>query len=256
MFGYKENVILIVCCLNLNQFIVFSQINRNDTRFSYMVIFFNRCFLHDASLCCHEKINIMFKIPNRYHRSDFFSRLQLKNIHNSCSPGYSGGFRNLISLNPISFAFICKEHNKMMGACHQKVLNIVIIQSGHSFNSLTAPVLAAEIINRHSFDITKLCHGNDGIFFFNQIFDGDFIIINADRCSPVIAVFITNHGNLITNHAEKTLFIAENCLQLGNFCFQIRIFCFQFFSFQTSQSAQTHIDNRLGLNICQSKTLN
>ena len=58
---YQEDVLGIVRCLNLDQFILFLQNNRLQTRLPDIGVFFHRGFLYHALFRCHEKIFLIIK---------------------------------------------------------------------------------------------------------------------------------------------------------------------------------------------------
>ena len=99
----------------------------------------------------------------------------------------------------------------MMGTCHHQFFNKVIFQCGHPTDTFSASVLASEIINGHPLDIAHAGHGNDCIFIFDQIFDRDLIVIDADLCPSVISVFIPDHSDLIPDNTEKQFLICKDC---------------------------------------------
>ena len=142
-----------------------------------------------------------------------------------------------------------------MSCGHQKFFNIVILNGLHTLDSSAATVLAAEVINRHTFNITKLGHCDHGILSRDQILCGNIVYIVSDGCLSVIAVFLCNGKDLLTDHAEKKLTVSKDCLELADFLHKLCILSFQFLSFQTCQCTETHIHDCLSLNICQLKTL-
>ena len=141
-----------------------------------------------------------------------------------------------------------------MGCGHQKILNIVLIDSLHSLDSLAAAVLALEIVAGHSLNIAKIGHGHNDIIIRDQILRRHIIFVISDGGPTVISVFISNEGDLLLDNTQKLLLICQNRLQLCNLCLQLFIFIFQFLSFQTGQSTQTHIYDSLSLCIRKIKT--
>ena len=98
-----------------------------------------------------------------------------------------------------------------MGVCHHQLCNAVFIQLRHTFNASATAVLTSEVIHGHTFNIPQLSHGNDCIFAFDQIFNGNFVIIHAQGCFSVITIFITDKLNFFADHAEKQFFIRKDC---------------------------------------------
>ena len=159
-----------------------------------MVKFIDRCFLYNTVFRYHKEIfaGKLMVIRNRNDCIYLFSRVKLQQIDNCCTSCSSACFRNLISLHTINTSEICKEHNIVMRMHHQKIFDIIIFDRLHSLDSLTTSVLCTEIINCHTLDIAKGCHGNDCIFSRYHIFHTDIEFIKSYFGSSVVTVFISN----------------------------------------------------------------
>ena len=136
---------------------------------------------------------------------------------------------------------------------HQKLLNVIIVNGLHAFDSLAATVLAAEVIHTHTLDVAKLRHGDDRIRHRNKILHGDIILIVADGASSLIAILLSNDHDLFLDDSQQAFFIRQDCLQFCNALHQFLIFCLDLLTFQSGQRTQTHIHDSLSLNICQSE---
>ena len=75
---------------------------------------------------------------------------------------------------------------------HQKIFDIILINSLHSLNTTTTAVLCLEIIYGHTLDITKAGHSDDSILPRDQILHGNIQFIITDLTASVIAVFFSN----------------------------------------------------------------
>ena len=97
-----------------------------------------------------------------------------------------------------------------MGRRHQKLLDVVVLDGLHALDSLAAAVLAAEVVNGHTFDIAQFRHGDDSILARNQILHREIVLIKADGSSSVIAVFFGYGQNLPADNAKKHLAVCED----------------------------------------------
>ena len=52
----------------------------------------------------------------------------------------------------------------MMCRCHKQIFDVIIIYGIHTFDSSSTAILALEVVDTHSLDVTKVCHGYYGIF--------------------------------------------------------------------------------------------
>ena len=87
----------------------------------------------------------------------------------------------------------------MVVRCHEKILDEVLIDGLHSLDSLSAAILALEIVHGHSLDVSKIGHGNYSVIIRDQVFHGH-IIIKADLCPSVITIFLGDHEDLFLDH--------------------------------------------------------
>ena len=198
----------------------------------------------------------LFIFAERDHSCDLFSRCKLQQVDDRSSSGCTAGLRNLICLQSVYTSGIGKEHEIMMGCSHQQLFNIIVLNGLHTLDSSAATVLTAEVINRHTLDVTKLGHCDHGILSRDQILCGNIVYIVSDGSLSVIAVFFCNSEDLLADHTEKKLTVSEDCLELADLLHKLCILGFQLLSFQTCQCTETHIHDCLSLNVCQLKTLN
>ena len=99
-----------------------------------------------------------------------------------------------------------------MGGGHQQIGDEIVLNGLHALDSLTASVLGLEIVHGHPFDISEVCHGDDGVLPGNHVLHADIHFVIADLASSVVAVFDGDDGDLLPDHAEQQLFIREDRL--------------------------------------------
>ena len=99
----------------------------------------------------------------------------------------------------------------MVGSCHKQLLDIIVIDRLHTFDTTTATMLRTEVIRTHTFDITKFCHGNDCICHRDQIFHGDVILIVSDGSTSVITIFCTDDHDFFFDHTKQFFLICQDC---------------------------------------------
>ena len=131
-----------------------------------------------------------------------------------------------------------------MGRCHQQFIDIIVLDSLHTLDTLAATILALESIVAHSLNVSHLGHGDHSR---DQILCRNVVFIKSDGCSSVISVFFRDHKDFFLNYAKQKLSVCEDRLVLCDLLLKLCILCFQLLSFQTGQSSQTHIHDSLGL---------
>ena len=87
----------------------------------------------------------------------------------------------------------------MVVRCHEKIFDEVLIDGLHSLDSLSAAILALEIVHGHSLDVSKIGHRNYSVIVGDQVFHGH-IIFKADLCPSVVTVFLGDHKDLFLDH--------------------------------------------------------
>ena len=251
----KKDILLVIRYFYFDKFIVFSEYDRCQTCFSDICIFPDRRFLHKTFFCCHEEVFSFFILIDRYHCRDLFLRHELKQIYDSRAARCPACLRNFISLQAVNSSCICKEHDIVMCSRYKQFTDIIIFQSLHSLDSFSAALLAAEGIHTHPLDISEICHCNYHIFSRDQIFHRNIELIISDMCSSLISVLFRDNEYFLPDHAQKKFFVRKDCFILLDLLHKLCILCFQFFSFQTCQSSQTHINDSLRLRVRKFKPL-
>ena len=209
-FCNKENFLLSVCHLDFNQFILFPKTDRLKPCFADICIFGQAGLLDNSLLGSHDQIVVAFKFLHRDHSRNLFSRLELQKIDDRRSPRCSSRLRNLICLQAICPSIIGKEHNVVMGRRRKYFFYEIFFQRLHSLDSLAAPVLAPEIINGHTLDISKMRHGDHRISDRNQVLHTDVKFIVSDLRPAVISVFIGNQKNFFPDDPQKLFLICKD----------------------------------------------
>ena len=132
-----------------------------------------------------------------------------------------------------------------MRCCHKQFTDIIIFQSLHALDAFASAFLAAEGIHAHPLDVSQVCHGNDYIFSRDQVLHRDIELIIPDVCPSLIPVFFRDNEDFFADHSQEKFLVREDCFILLDFLHKLCVLCFQLFSFQTCQSSQTHVNDRL-----------
>ena len=154
---------------------------------------------------------VIFRYRN--HGVDLLPRVHLEQIDNRNPPGGSRSLRNFVGVQLVNPSQIRKEHQLRMGRRHKNILDIIVLDRGHSLDSLPAAVLGFEIIDRHPLYITEIRHSDHRILVRNQILHSKIRLIITDGGSSLIAVLIRNNVDLFPDYAKQQLFIRQNRLK-------------------------------------------
>ena len=156
------------------EFIIFTKVDGNQTVLPYIGKIHYGGLLYDTFSRDHEKILAFFEFLDRDDGRDLFFRLKLEEVDDrstSCGPSC---LRYLICLQHICTTPVGEEHDMVMGRGHEKIFDKIIIDSGHSLDTLAAAPLGTEIIYSHSLDVSETGHGKNCIFKWYKLLITDF----------------------------------------------------------------------------------
>ena len=245
----KENVIFRSCLLHFDQLIVFPEVDRYNTASADIRILCDRSLLDNSFLSYHEEISFLIIVKNRNDRRNFLTRIQFQEVYDRCTSCSAARLRDLVGLHAVDPAKAREEHDRIMSSCHQKILNIVIVDLLNALDAASAAVLDLEVVHCHSLDVSERSHRYDCIDIRDQIFSSDVGKILIDLASSVVAELFCNDIDLILDDKKKFIVVREDRFEFSYSGKEFLMLLLQFLSFQTCQSAQTHIYDRLGLNI-------
>ena len=186
---------------------------------------------------------------------DLLLRQKLKQVHNRSSTRSSASLRDRISLEAINTSAVREEQNVIVRLRQQQILNVILINRLHSADSLSTTVLTAEIIHTHALNVSELRDCDNSVLIRDQILHRHVKLVKSDRGLSVIAVFLRDRKNLLADHAEQFLLICEDRPEFLDARHQLAILILNLLSLKTGQRTQTHIDDRLSLNIAELKFL-
>ena len=130
----------------------------------------------------------------------------------------------------------------MLCGSHKDIFYKVILYSLHTLNTSAASVLSLEILDGHTLDISKVCHGENCIFGNDHILNIDITIVISDACSSVVAVLICGNGNLFSDYSKEKLFICKDCSELFYKFKKVGMLFLKLISFKTCKSTKSHLN--------------
>ena len=93
----------------------------------------------------------------------------------------------------------------------------VFFFGGHSSNAATAAFLTLVGITWHTFDITGMTNSDYHIFFFDQVFQFQFVFRAGNLASAYICMFFFNLQQFFFDDAHQFGFISQNCFEVRDF---------------------------------------
>ena len=165
------------------------------------------------------------------------------------------GLGNLIALEPVHSAFVSKEKDMVVGGSDEQGLHKVLLPRAQPHDPLAAALLASVGIGWLAFDIAEMGEGDNGFLFLNQVFQVDVIHRRHKLCTALVPKFFLNLEQLIFDDAAQQLLIRQYLLIVSHIFHQFVVFFFDLFTLDAGQTSQTHIQNRLRLQVAQSDLL-
>ena len=252
-FGNQDQILVCVIPFYFDQFIIFRNTDRGQARLPYIGKCGQRCTFYDTPLCCHDQAHIFTDLPDRKYGRDMLIRHELKQVHQCRSAGRAGCFRNLVCLQAICPALVCKEQDVAVVCRHEQIHHGIVLYRLHAFDPFSAPVLHAEIIDGHALDISELGCGDHHVLVRDHILQGYLRRVKHNTGFPFIRVFCPDDQKFIFDHSEQKIFIGKDRLQTLDRFPQFGILCLDLASFQTGQSPEAHVHDSLRLHIIQTE---
>ena len=98
LFRNQENILGIVCGLDLDQLVALFQHNGLKADLPDIVIFPDRCLLHHTAAGGHQQEVGVAVAADRNNGGNLLFRLELQQVHNGSTSGNTAAVGNLISL--------------------------------------------------------------------------------------------------------------------------------------------------------------
>ena len=147
----------------------------------------------------------------------------------------------------MSLAVAGEEHQVLMCRCHDEVSDKVVLPRRDSRDSLASAALRSVCICRDPLDVSEMCKRYRHIFFFYEISFIELIDCSRYLRASLVRPFFFDLHHLVSDDSHEFFLVSEQFVVISYFYEQLIIFIFYFFSFQTLQSCQPHIEYGLCL---------
>ena len=256
LMGCQHNVIFACGMLYKDKLIIVIQIDGYFTAFSLIFKILDICTLDNALLCHHDKVFVLLKAGNRDNRGNLLSLVHVNDVDNVRSFCRAGRFGNLICLLHIDTSGIGEEKQEAVRIDNDHILDKIFLFGGHTDNALAAAPLCGIGRCRCTFDIARVCHGNDTFVAVDEILVDDIIDCGGKLRASAVRKFCLDFKKLFFHNAEQLCLVGKNAFQFFNQRKLCRKLILDFQAFQSGKAAERHIDDRLCLNLRKSETCN
>ena len=152
-------------------------------------------------------------------------------------------------------ALIGKEQHMVVGGGHIDTLDEVLFLQILCVHTSAATGLGTIGIHRHTLHIALIGNGESAGLFLNEIFDIDLVLDLLDLSLALIAKLIPDGDDFLPEHTLELLGICKQLIVVSDLFLQLVELGLEFFSVQTLQGLQAHIQDSLGLDLVQAKPL-
>ena len=134
--------------------------------------------------------------------------------------------------------------------------DVVFFMCGKTGYSTAATVLALIGIDRAALHVAEVGQRDHDLLFLDQGLIIDLILIRrSDLSSSVFVVLLLDLEDLVLNNFSKESFVIDNVSEVSDLLVEFSGLRFELFSLETGKTAETHIDDMLGLLVGESESL-
>ena len=242
--------------MNTDKLVILTDIDRDQTGAVDTGIIRKRCLLDDTLSGGHRKECAGLEVFDRDDRSDLLVCFELEKVNDCRTLRGTSGLRDLISLHTEHAASVREAQEEVMRRRCDDLRDIVLFMCGKAGDSAAATVLVLIGIDRAALHVAEVGQRDHDLLFLDQGLIIDLILIRrSDLCSSVFVVLLLDLEDLILNDLSKESLVVDNVSEVRDPLIKFSCLCLEFLSFETGQTAETHIDDVLSLFVGETESL-
>src|ERR1017187_2015333 len=237
--------------------------NGDDAAFAHVGEFIERRFLHRALFRGEEKFAGLFPRriflvrvglgQNTNQRGDGLARLQFEQIGDAAALGGAAHVGNFMHALDINAAGVREEHEIIVRAGCEKVLDEIIILircalfRRHADDAFAAAALRAIGTDVGALEQAVVRERDDDALVGNEILDVDLAFVGFEISQARGGVFLFDHLQFVLDDGEHAGFLRQNVHQILDALEQFLVFTLDLVNFQAGQLIQTQFQNGVHL---------
>ena len=115
--------------------------------------------------------------------------------------------------------------------------------------------MRTEHIKRRALDISQVAYCDDHIIVGIEVFGVEITGHIVYLCAALVAVFVADLFEFTLDEIPADNIVAENELKTFDLFHNLVVGFMEFFLFESAESFELHIDNRLSLNVAEAESL-
>ena len=161
----------------------------------------------------------------------------------------------LVALHPVAASLLCEEEHHVVHRCGIDILGEVAVAVVGSLVAHSAAALLAELAQRSALDVAQMADGDNHWVVGIKVLCVELLARVAYLSAALVAIFLLHFLQLVLHHLLAELGVGENLLQVSYELLQVVVLLVQLLHAQTSELAQTHVDDSLCLHLVEVETL-
>ena len=118
---------------------------------------------------------------------------------------------------PVSFSFICNEHEIVMCRSNKQLIDIVFFHQFCTDSSFSSTTLTFVQADRNTLDVSQFGDKDNHILFFYHVFYIDFFYFTGNNiCFTIIAIFFCNLICFLFNNLKDFFVMGKQVFKVGN----------------------------------------
>ena len=186
-------------------------------------------------------------------RGDGFARFEFQDVGDAPSFGGAAHVGNFVDAFDIHAPGVGKEHQVIVGAGREKVLDEIAVllglalARGHADDAFAAAALGAVGTDVGPLDQAGVGDGDDDAFVRDEVFNGDLAFVGHDLAQARRGVFLFDLLQFLFDDGHHALFFCEDIEEVFDFFEQLGVFLFDLVDFQAGEAVKLQFENGIHL---------
>src|SRR5262245_17926004 len=207
--------------------------------------------LHLPLRRAEEDVAARAEITHRHARRDLLAVAERQQVDHRLALRLASTLGDLVHLQPMHLAKIGEEEQVRMRRGDEEVLDDVLFLRLHAGDALAAAALAAIRLHVRALDVTRARDGDDHLLVGQEVLDRQLGRLGHDLGTPRVAVLLLDGAQLFLDDPHELDVGGEDALELLDQLEDLFVLLDDLLPLQRRQTAQLHVEDRLGLDLAE-----
>ena len=210
-------------------------------------------FLITPRLRAHDDELVLLELFDGEERGDPLASFHRHQVGDRLTATIRPNVRNMVHLQPVRPAAVREDHDVGMCRGDEEMTDEVLFARAHANAAFAAAALVPVVGDRRPLDVAGVADGDRHVFFGDQILDAELAFFGEDLGSAWVAVLLLNGAQLVDDDLHHETIAAEDRHQPLDQLQQLGQLGEDLFPLETRQPLELHVEDRLGLYLCQTE---